>query len=439
VTDDARDTAAAPEACFTAVVGADAVESGPATRAFRVDDVSPRCVVFPTTLEELSRCAAAAQAAGLVVIPAGNGTRLGVGGVPAQYDVALSTRRMNRIIAHEPADMTVTVEAGLTLADLNAALAADGQWLPLDPPHPEAATMGALIAADTAGPVRFSQGKVRDLLIGITAVLADGTVVRGGGRVVKNVAGYDLMKLFTGSFGTLAIIAEATFKIRPRPRQDVLWTVACESTRDAVASALTVVAGSVAPAHVDVLNRLAAETLGIAADRPLVLVGCSGTAEELEVQSQRLLSLAQSQPWTRVDAQHVRTALCNFPADVGSVGCKLSVLPTVLGDVLSDTEAEAARRGLAVATAASVGSGVAFLRFVGDGLDAARLASFADWLRSVVGTPRGWAVFDMLPVAMKSYIDPWGRDVPGLELMRQVKSALDPHNRLSPGRFVGGI
>jgi len=182
--------------------------------AFTVDGCAPCCVLFPSTAEDLSRCVAAADAAGLALIPAGNGTQLHIGHAPQRYDVALSTRRLRRIVAHEAADMTVSVEAGLTLAELNAALAAAGQRLPLDPPYPEHTTIGALIATDACGPLRLSQGKVRDLLIGVTVVLADGSVVKGGGRVVKNVAGYDLMKLFTGSFGTLGIVTEATFKIR---------------------------------------------------------------------------------------------------------------------------------------------------------------------------------------------------------------------------------
>ena len=183
-----------------------AVVSGDASGAFAVDGRTPQDVAFPATIDEVARCAAAAHAADLAVIPVGNGTQLHIGRPPRRYDLALSTQRLNRILAHEAADMTVTVEAGITLAQLNTALATAGQRLPIDPPHPERTTIGALIATDASGPLRLSQGKVRDLLIGITVVLADGTLVHGGGRVVKNVAGYDLMKLFTGSFGTLGII-----------------------------------------------------------------------------------------------------------------------------------------------------------------------------------------------------------------------------------------
>ena len=206
-------------ACFTDLFGTDAVVVGDAARSYAIDGQAPHCAVFPNTIGDASRCAAAADRAGFATVAVGNGTQLGIGRAPRRYDVALSTQHMHRIVAHEAADMTVTVEAGATVTQLNDALSSAGQWLPLDPPHPDATTIGALIATNASGPLRVSQGTVRDLLIGITIVLADGTAIHGGGRVVKNVAGYDLMKLFTGSFGTLGIIAEATFKIRPRPEQ----------------------------------------------------------------------------------------------------------------------------------------------------------------------------------------------------------------------------
>ena len=172
---------------------------------------------------------------------------LGCGNLLQRYDVALSTRRLARILAHEAADMTVTVEAGATLAAVNAALEPARQRLPLDPPHPEHTTIGAAIATDASGPLRLSQGKVRDLLIGIKVVLADGTLIKGGGRVVKNVAGYDLMKLFTGSFGTLGAVVEATFRLRPRPEREVLFAVPAREIGIAASLALEVLGALAGP------------------------------------------------------------------------------------------------------------------------------------------------------------------------------------------------
>lgn len=440
-------TAADSVALFRELLGADAVESGAGVRAFRVDDRTPQCVVFPRSLDELSRCVRAADAAAYTLIPVGNGTQLAIGRVPQAYDVAISTRRMRRLVAHEAADMTATVEAGLTLAALNAALAAAGQWLPLDPPHPEHTTIGAVIATDGSGPLRMSQGKVRDLLIGLTVVLADGTLVRGGGRVVKNVAGYDLMKLFTGSYGTLGIVAEATFKIRPRPQQEGLFVMPAADTRAAAESAMEILGAALTPLYVEALNEAAARGIG-AADGAAVVVGCGGSAEEIAAQYACLVQLfggSQVQSPDAATRQRLLSLLRDFPAD-GAVpdaptraGCRLSVLPSQLADVLPRIDDLAAQHGLEAETVAHVASGVATVRFRVPPDGSAAVCTFAAAVRALMRSADQWVVFDALPAELKRDVDPWGTDPPGVVLMRGIKDTLDPHHRLSPGRFVGGI
>ena len=245
-----------------AIAGTPAVANGDRAHACAVDGLHPRCIVSPATVDELCRCVAAIDAADGALIAFGSGSRLGVGRRPRRYDVALSTRRLQRVLAHEAADMTVSVEAGVTVAELNAVLGEAGQHLPLDPPHPELTTIGGLIATDASGPLRLSHGKVRDLLIGIRVVLADGTLVKGGGRVVKNVAGYDLMKLFTGSYGTLGVIVEATFKVRPLPEHEAVIVVPAATTAEAITTALALLSPGLAPLSVDVLNETGARRCG---------------------------------------------------------------------------------------------------------------------------------------------------------------------------------
>jgi glycolate oxidase FAD binding subunit len=438
---------------FRDLIGPDAVDTGAGARAFTVDGLTPRCVVSPATAEELSRCVAAAHAAGLAVIPAGNGTQLGIGRVPRQYDVAVSTRRLRLIVAHEAADMTATVQAGLTLAELNAALAPAAlapaalapaaQRLPLDPPCPERATIGGVIATDACGPLRLSQGKVRDLLIGITVVLADGTLVHGGGRVVKNVAGYDLMKLFAGSFGTLGIVVEATFKIRPCPAHEVVCIIPAATTGEAVHVALDVLAAPLAPLYVEALDRAAAVAAGI--DRPATVVGCGGSAEEVAVQRARIeqqFGATGVQVRDGAAGAELGVALRDFPArgcGEDAYGCKVSVLPSQLGEVLRAADEEAERRGLEAAVLAHAGSGVAVIRCPSGAAADGEFVAFAESLRATVRAAGGWVVFDALPLRLKERIDPWGADTPAPALMRGVKQTLDPHGRLSPGRFVGGI
>jgi glycolate oxidase FAD binding subunit len=179
----------------------------------------------PETEEALREAVALRVAQGYALYPRGGGTALDYGGVPRAPGVAIDVRGLGRIIDYPAADMTITVEAGLTLAALQTALAAHRQRLPLDAPHPGRATLGGIYATDTSGPRRYGAGRPRDLIIGVGFVTADGHTVRGGGRVVKNVAGYDFPKLLTGSMGTLGILCQMTLKVRPTPEDSALALV----------------------------------------------------------------------------------------------------------------------------------------------------------------------------------------------------------------------
>ncbi|MGH9936404.1 MAG: FAD-binding oxidoreductase, partial [Blastocatellia bacterium] len=184
---------------------------------FRVDDERRRVVAFPRNIEELSEMMRLASDERWRVIPAGAGTWLEMGNRPTRLDLVVSTTKMNRLLEYEPADLTATVEAGVPLGAFNQIAAEDRQFIPLDPFGDERSTIGGVVATASSGPMRCAYGAPRDWLIGCAVVHADGRVTRAGGKVVKNVAGYDLCKLYTGSFGTLAVIAEMSFKLRALP------------------------------------------------------------------------------------------------------------------------------------------------------------------------------------------------------------------------------
>jgi glycolate oxidase FAD binding subunit len=429
---------------FRSALPPDAAVRGEALQAFAADGLAPQLLLLPGSLDELSRCVAVANEAGLAALPAGNGTHLSMGRVPERYDVAISTRRLNRIVAHEAADMTVTVQAGVTLAAADRTLGAAAQRLPLDPPLAEEATVGAVIATDAAGPLRLAHGKVRDLLIGVTVVLADGRIVHGGGRVVKNVAGYDLMKLFAGSHGTLGIIAEATFKVRPRAENSRLCLVAARDRNEAVGLGLDVCA-SLQPAFAEILDPLAASRLGVGAGDTCVF-GFEGVEAELAAQTQRLRDRALGGDVVICEAgetERIVGVVRDFPARAADaateVGCKISVLPTKLGEVLSGVHEQAQRCGVDAATVARVGSGVAVLRAGGADCEDKVLVDFLGAVRAVAAESGGGAVLDRLPTRLKGAIDPWGPEPPGMRLMRGVKTTLDARRLFSPGTFVGGI
>src|SRR5438270_5712299 len=185
---------------------------------FAIDGIEPDVAVEPASAEQLQRVLTEAHEASITVVPFGGGTHMALGNLAESYDAALSIRRLDRVVEYEPADLTVTVEAGVRLVDLQAKLAEHGQFLPLDPPGGDAASVGGVLAANAWGPLRHAVGTARDWLLGISIVHADGTLTKGGGRVVKNVAGYDMPKLYIGSLGTLGVIAGATFKVAPLPK-----------------------------------------------------------------------------------------------------------------------------------------------------------------------------------------------------------------------------
>src|SRR5262249_4980122 len=184
---------------------------------FRVADETSRIVAFPRTVEELCEVMRFAHEEGWRVIPAGAGTWLEMGNRPIQLDLIVSTEKLDRLLEYEPADLTASVEAGCTLAAFNKLATEDRQFIPLDPFGNDAMTIGGVIATASSGPMRFAYGTPRDWLVGIGVVHADGHITKAGGKVVKNVAGYDLCKLYTGSYGTLAIVAEMSFKLRALP------------------------------------------------------------------------------------------------------------------------------------------------------------------------------------------------------------------------------
>lgn len=421
--------------------GADAVATDDALYRYAAAGVLPGCVLQPGDAEEVAAAVRIARELRLALVPAGRATHLDVGHPPQRYDAALSTRRLARIVAHEAGDMTVTAEAGVTVGALQYALAAERQWLPIDPPCAAEMTIGGLIAADRSGPMRFAYGKVRDWLLGVRVVTADGVAVRGGGRVVKNVAGYDLPKLFAGSFGTLGIIVEATFKVRPLPEAEALFGWPAATFAQALTRARAVAASPVFPTLLEAINDPAGESLGLDSG-PCLVIGCAGTAAHLDEQERRLAALsdgaAQRSDGERAGA--VRRALADFsqPANEDGIVARLSALPTALEPLLGALETAAAARGIVAEIAAHAGSGVAWCQLLG-AVQAAALAELADWLRAQARERDGWVVFESLPAELQGQVDPWGFDAPARRLMGGIKRALDPAGLFSPGRFVGGI
>jgi glycolate oxidase FAD binding subunit len=359
--------------------------------------------------------------------------------------VALSLQRLNHIVDYQPTDMTVTVEAGMPLTQLQQVLGEHGQWLPIDPPLPERATIGGILAANLSGPSRLMHGTIRDGLLGIKAVRADGTVIKGGGKVVKNVAGYDIPKMFCGSFGTLGVIVEATFKVLPRPEAQAVSAFAFSSADAAMNAVLRITGSELQPAFLEVANF--APLASFAAPPPYRLfVGFAGITEEEQYQCQRLRTLVSANGVVALEsgeeqAHALVPTLRDFPvAGSALLRCKASLLPTQVATFCRELEAEAQSRGLATQLLAHAGNGIVYSRFtVLDELPQDKLISFIDWLRILTKKLAGYLVLEDLVPALKERVDVWGHVGGAFPLMKRLKDTLDPHGTLNPGRFVGGI
>ena len=408
-----------------------------------VDGVRPRLAGAPATLEEAALVLQAAREAGAAVTPWGGGTQQRLGTPPARLDLVLRTERLRGVVDWEPADLTAGLRAGMTLAAVQAALAEQGQQLPLDAPLAERATLGGLVATNTSGPRRWQYGGWRDLIVGMEMALTDGTVIKSGGRVVKNVQGYDLAKLFTGALGTLGVIGRINVKLVPLPAARRLLVARGEL--QAVARFLATAAASQARlASIDLLDDAAARVCGLGASRYAGLVLVEGQPAMVDAQSLALERLARDagaspegidgavlaqvwQAWVdlaRTDDLGVAEALVT-----------VSALPSDVLDIIETLERTAERLGVAARCWARAGTGLVYARLSAvergvTALTAAQAALLERWPATtlVAGDP-----------AVERAARPWGAEPASLSMMRALKQRFDPIGTLQPGRYVGGI
>jgi glycolate oxidase FAD binding subunit len=427
------------------IVGAPHVLTGVDLSPYVVEGRTPEAAVFPGSVEETRGVVALAAEAEVPVIAWGGGTGAAAGMPAPRPGLVLGLRRLDRVLEHEPGDLTVTVEAGRTMAALQSALRERGQWLSLDPPDAERATMGGVLATNASGPRRHLYGTARDLLIGITVITADGTVVHGGGKVVKNVAGYDLPKLFVGSCGTLGVIVEVTVKLRPRPDDERLVAVPFDRLNDAGAAVRAVMASDLIPNALELLDGEALRALGLVGAPAGLLVGFDGVAEQVAWQVEELGRLVPAvggrEP--RALASEVWPRLSTAAAEAfaaSAVVMRLCVLPTQVADVMEQGSSLARARGLGSAWSAHAGVGVVTGALALGG--ARDLGTVVDVLREWRGIARacaGYAVLDVAPLAVKEAIGVWDDAGAAGRIMQRIKHELDPKNVLNPGRFVSNI
>ena len=415
---------------------------------YTIDGIGPQAVVLPRSTHEIQEVLGYAADSKLVVIPAGSGTKLGVGNPPEGVDLVLSTSRLDQVLEYEPADLTVTVEAGIQLAALQAKLAEHGQYLSLDPPYADRCTIGGITATNASGPSRLRFGGARDLVLGMRVVQSSGTVVKSGGKVVKNVAGYDLNKLYLGSFGTLGVITEISLKLQPLPEIERTILLTFANIGEAVNVASEISGSQLLPTFLNLFVNSAPLTDN---PEPCLLIGLDGHPETVEWQIDSVKTIAQQNGVFSVGVyegqqqQELRTSMCTFPEDGSAtpiVICRANLRKTDIGDFVNTTLEVNESVSWRVRATGLMGNGVVYVIFSDfpDGeVPVQHVADLLANLRDAAANVGGNLIVESASAALKRQIDVWGPVGRSFELMKAIKTKLDPIGLLNVGRFVGGI
>ncbi len=405
---------------------------------------TPFLTVTPESIEQVCEVMKLAASEGWTITPAGAATWLDLGNSEAPADLVVSTKNLSRIIEHEPADLVAFTEAGVTLRDFNRELGRNGQWLPLDSPDDGRSTIGGVVATGLGGAQQFAYGSPRRHVIGMKVVLADGSLIKAGGRVVKNVAGYDLCKLFTGSYGTLGVIVEVNFKLRPVPfeTRTVLVSGAREELLEGAAH---VINSRLFPTAVELLSPALAVEVGLSENGSshLLLLRFAGSTNAVTEQTNRALGHVtdETQRSARVasDDASVWQTVAALPSRLaGALISRASVRPGDLQGFLTRlNELSGAERSSGLLWHAGIGDGR--IRMIEQ--RPAEANGESDWiqriqqLRKMAEAMGGSLVLESAPNLLKSRLDAWGGRSNSAKLMSRIKDQLDPRNLLSPGRF----
>ncbi len=402
-------------------------------------DNTINCIIYPETQTQLSDVVTCCNKNNWAILTCGSGSKLHWGGlvkvdptIHHQGIIVVSSDRLNRIIEHAVGDLTVTVEAGMKYAELQATLAKTGQFLAIDPAYPENATIGGIIATADTGSLRQRYRGVRDMLLGISFVRSDGKIAKAGGRVVKNVAGYDLMKLFTGAYGTLGIISQVTFRVFPI--QEASGTVVLLGEKNNIAQATqTLLSSALTPVAVDLISSNLVEQLDLGKGVGLI-VRFQTIIDSVEEQSNRVLEVGdklglnstryhnyESELWEKL-----KQKIWHYQENT-EVICKIGVMPNKAVETLNYQGLET---GLGLIHA---GVGLGELHF--NSVTPETILELRRWCESV----GGFLTVLAAPLEMKEKLDVWGYNQNALDIMRGIKQKFDPKNILNRHSFVGGI
>ena len=408
-----------------------------ASDADAIDAVAPTAIARPRNAAELCRVLAAANDNALALAPRGGGSMLHLGNPIQRLDLIVDATALNRIVSHNAADLTLVVEAGITLAALRRALAEQAQFLGLDAPLPDRATIGGILASGASGPLKWHYGSPRDLVIGMQVAQPDGRLTRSGGQVVKNVSGYDMARLHVGGLGTLGVITEVSFKLTPMPRRETTLVARFPDAQSCITAALGVFNSGVMPLAMTAYDANVSARLDNA-NAPQTLAIRLGarprTLRRMETETHAILSKQASSIDKLDDPAPFWSQITDFgyqPAHQPAMSARISLLPTQIPPI-----AAALSRDEGIAIVSHPGYGMINAHWFNNAID---LADALRRARNAVHHAGGSLILERAPLSVKSGVDIWDYTGDSIAVMRGLKAQYDPNRILNPNRFAGGI
>lgn len=445
-------TAAGDVESLTAALRAEGISFELEVGSRLVDASTSQIIVTPSDIFELSKSLALATEHDIAVTPMGGGTRLGLGNVPDRIGVAVSLAGLDGVVDYNPADLTATFQAGITIDSLQRAVGEHGQFLAVDPPLPQRATIGGTLAVGTSGPTKWQYGSLRDVVIGMRVVQPDGIVTKSGGQVVKNVSGYDMSRLHIGGLGTLGITAEASFKLTPLPAKEATLLASFGTVDDAVEAALEVFKSEVVPLALTTFTADAVASSAVVSNggAHFLAIRLGGGPRTLERQARESRSVCTSHQAAKADVVEGADAagLWRNLADFGWDGnepqpvcTRSSVVPSRVSELAGSLDQLRPEDDMrpAIVTHPAHGTVQAVWRWSGAGPPRDDVVSHLREARDAASRSQGTMVIERCPSDVKLSVDVWGDVGESVAIMRRLKEQYDPGRILNPGRFAGGI
>ena len=426
--------------------------TGDAASDYSIEGMTPGVVARPVSPQGISEAMSVASEHGLSVSPLGGRTRTSLGNPPDSLDLAIDMTGVNQVLAHNAADLTATVEAGISVSRVQEILAEHGQFLAIDPPLPDRATIGGTLAVGWSGPMTWQNWSPRDIVIGMRTVMANGTITKTGGQVVKNVSGYDMARMHIGALGTLGIIAEVSFKLTPLPARQATVMATFDSDADCLDAALAVYGSSLTPLAISTLHgqQPGAGGRGTGNTRPSLFVKVGGRARSVQRQSDDVASIYRQSGAVQRDVMDDNDAAMMWKrmGDFGwteettpVAGIRATVLPSDTPRIIQSMQDTEDSSGLAWRAATQTAQGVVDIHWLNIEGEYSIEHVSAAISRTIKAVRRigGTAVITHAPAQIKDTLDVWGETTSAIDTMRSLKRQYDPNRVLNPGRFMGGI